>query len=54
MYFARMVEKFVLNSLKQLRCYGSPGVATILQASLVIANFKDFCPLVAFDSKKVS
>ena len=34
----------------QLTCYGAPGVATILRASLVIGNFNDFCPFLAFDS----
>jgi hypothetical protein len=36
----------IFNSLPD----SAPGVATILQASLVIGNFNNFCPLLAFDS----
>jgi len=39
-----------LVSLKQLTSYGDPGITTILRASLVIGNFYDFCPFLAFDS----
>ena len=37
------------KTIKQLTSYGDPGIATILRASLVIGNFYDFCPFLAFD-----
>ena len=49
----QMVKKvylLTLKALKQLTSYVDPGIATILRPSLVIGNFYDFCPFLAFDS----
>jgi len=38
-----------LNSLPAM-VIQDPGITTILRASLVIGNFYDFCPFLAFDN----
>ena len=48
----RLTKFEFFNSLTatQINSYGHSWAPTFRQASLVIGNFKDFCPLLAFDS----